>query len=119
MNTATVKSIRLSANELRDLSQLSKQVASTETNLLKKWVREGMRSEKLDLAIRAYMQRKTDLRGGAAMAGLSYNRFLREIQSRHIVILEDEGLLQRLDALADAFEDETLRAALRLTATAE
>jgi len=71
------------------------------------------------LAIRAYMERKTDLRGGAAMAGLSYNRFLREIQSRRIVILDDEGLLQRLAMLADAFEDETLRAALRLMAMAE
>ena len=65
------------------------------------------------------MERKTDLRGGAAMAGLSYNRFLREIQSRRIVILDDEGLLQRLAMLADAFEDETLRAALRLMAMAE
>jgi hypothetical protein len=80
---------------------------------MKQWVREGMRARKIELAIQAYMQRKTDLRGGAAMAGVSYNRFLREVQERHIVVLEDDRFLERLGSLADAFEDETLQTTIR------
>jgi hypothetical protein len=57
--------------------------------LLKKWIREGIQAEKMDLAVEAYMKRQTDLRGGAAMAGVSYNRFMHEVQSRNIVILDD------------------------------
>lgn len=56
---------------------------------MKQWIREGMRARKIELAIQAYMQRKTDLQGGAAMAGVPYNRFLREVQAHNIVILED------------------------------
>lgn len=65
------------------------------------------------MAIQAYMQRKTDLRGGAAMSGVSYNRFLREVQERHIVVLEDDNFLERLGSLADAFEDELLRSTIK------
>jgi hypothetical protein len=67
---------------------------------------------KFDLAIQAYMNRKTDLRGGAAMAGVSYNRFMREVLSRNIVILENEGFTERLTYLADAFNDEKLQEAV-------
>lgn len=59
------------------------------------------------------MEREIDLRGGAAMAEVSYNRFLREVQKRHIVILEDEYFLDRLAKLADLFDDEPLRQAIR------
>jgi len=114
MSTATVtKSIRLSPEESEELARISEQTATPEASLMKQWVREGMRARKIELAIQAYMQRKTDLRGGAAMAGVSYNRFLREVQERHIVVLEDDGFLERLGSLADAFEDETLQTTIR------
>lgn len=108
----TTKSVRLSPLEASELAQLSKQVAATEAALMKKWIRQGIQHEKLDLAIRAYMERKTDLRGGAVMAGVSYNHFLREIQARNVIILEEQGFLDRLHSLADAFNDENLRAAV-------
>ncbi len=114
MSTATVtKSIRLSPEESEELARLSEQTATPEASLMKQWVREGMRARKIELAIQAYMQRKTDLRGGAAMAGVSYNRFLREVQARNIVILEDDRFLERLAFLADIFEDEHLRLAIK------
>ncbi|MFZ1509730.1 hypothetical protein [Candidatus Amarolinea dominans] len=42
---------------------------------------------RIELAIRRYMQREVDLRSGAALAGVSYNRFLREVQARNVVVL--------------------------------
>jgi hypothetical protein len=58
------------------------------------------------------MQRKTDLRGGAAMAGIPYTRFLREVQARNIVILENDRFLDHLVFLAEAFNNKTLRQAI-------
>jgi predicted DNA-binding protein len=107
------KSIRLSTEESKELSRLSERTAAAEAVLMKKWIRAGMHAEKLELAVRAYMQRKTDLRGGAAMAGVSYNCFLRELQARNVVILEDDGFPERLEFLARAFDDEDLRSAIR------
>ncbi len=76
---------------------------------MKKWVLEGIRAHKLEAAIHAYMERELDLRGGAAMAEISFNRFLNEVQKRNIVVLEDEHFLDRLSELADAFDSESLR----------
>jgi hypothetical protein len=39
---------------------------------------------------------------------VSYNRFLREVEARNIVILEDDRFLERLANLANLFEDDTL-----------
>ena len=66
----------------------------------------------LDLAIQDYMERRTDLRGGAQMAEISYNRFLQEIEARNIVVLDEEGFLDQLAFLADWFESEALKNAL-------
>lgn len=113
MSTTTVtKSVRLSSEESEELAELSQKTAVTEAALMKQWIREGMLAKKIELAIQAYMNRKTDLRGAAAMAGVSYNRFMREVQARNIVILENEGFSERLAYLADAFADETLQEAI-------
>jgi predicted DNA-binding protein len=111
--TTITKSIRLSPAESEELTQLSERTSIAEATLMKKWVQEGIRTQKLELAIRAYMERKTDLRGGAAMAGVSYNRFLQELQGRNIVVLDDDRFLDRLTFLAEAFDDETLQAVVR------
>jgi len=113
MTVATVtKSIRLLPEEAEELASLTRHTASTEAALMKKWVLQGMHAHKIDYAIKAYMQREVDLRSGAAMAGVSYNRFLREAQAHNIVILENEHFLDHLTLLADAFESETLREAV-------
>lgn len=110
--TTITKSIRLSPTESAELTRLSEQKALSEAALMKKWIQEGIQTEKLELAVQAYMQRKTDLRGGAAIAGISYNRFMDEVQKRNIIILEDDHFLDNLASLADAFNDETLRKAV-------
>jgi len=112
--TTVTKSIRLSPDESAELANLSEQMAISEAALMKKWVQEGIQMAKLESAIADYIQRKVDLRGGAAMAGVSYNRFMREVQARNIVILEDDGhFLDRLEFLADAFDNQLLHDAVQ------
>ena len=106
------KSVRFLPEESEELAKLSQTSAVSESALMKQWILDGMQAKKLELAIQAYMKRKTDLRGGAAMAGISYNRFLREVQARNIIVLENEEFLDELHHLADAFDSPSLRTAL-------
>ena len=111
--TPVTKSVRLAPDEAEELARIARQTAATESALMKKWGLEGLRAQKLERAIQAYMRREVDLRGGAALAGVSYNRFLREVQARHIVILEDSTFLDRLYELAETFENPQLQEAIR------
>lgn len=118
MSVSTVtKSIRLTRTEAKELTEMARRAAASESALMKKWILEGIQSQKLERAVQAYMERETDLRGGAAMAGVSFNRFLHEIQKRHIIILEDDHFLDRLAGLADAFDNELLRQAVEQVAS--
>jgi hypothetical protein len=91
----------------------------TESSLLKKWVLAGIQAQKLEIAVRQYMERKTDLRGGAALAGVAYNRFLQELEARNVVVLEDDRFLERLAGLAELFTDEVLQDAVNRTYSLE
>jgi hypothetical protein len=113
MSVSTVtKSVRLTRAEAEELTGAARRAAASESALMKKWILEGIQTQKLERAIQAYMERETDLRGGATMADISYNRFLREVQNRSIVILEDEHFLDHLAELADVFDSEALRRAV-------
>ncbi len=112
--TTITKSIRLSPQESAELSRLSEYRVLSEAALMKKWIQAGIEAEKLEQAIQAYAQRKTDLRGGAALAGVSYNRFMREVEAHNIVILDDDGdFINRMDWLATAFDSPELREAVQ------
>jgi predicted HTH domain antitoxin len=115
MSSAMIrKSIRLSPKDSQALLFVSQKTSIPQTALMKKWIKEGIQAQKLELALEAYIQRKTDLRGGAKMADVSYNRFAQEIEERRIIVLDDDGgFLERLQFLADAFDDEILREATR------
>jgi len=109
MSQSTItKSIRLSSQESTELARLSIQCTLSESALMKKWILSGIQAQKLDLAVQAYMARQVDIREGAAQAGVSYNRFMRELEMRNIVTLEADGFLQRLEFLANTFQDEGL-----------
>lgn len=107
------KSVRLTPEEAEELAQTAEQSVTSEAALTKKWILTGIHKHRLDRAIQAYIQRKVDLRGGAAMAEVSYNRFLREIQDRNIVILEDKSFLERLYRMGEVFDNEELQAIIR------
>lgn len=106
--TMITKSIRLSPEESDEVRCLSEKSAISEAGLMKQWILNGIQAHKLENAIQAYSQGKTDLRGGATMAGVSYNRFLHEVQARNIVVLDGDSFLEELAFLAQAFDDETL-----------
>lgn len=113
------KSVRFLPEESEELANLSKASSLSESALMKELILEGIRLKKLELAIHAYMERKTDLRGGAMMAGISFNRFLREIQARNIVVLENEDFLGELAFLAETFDSQSLRAAVERVRTSD
>lgn len=112
MSMSMTKSIRLAANEAEELGRVARQMSVSESALMKKWVLEGIRAYKLERAILAYMERRVDLRGGAAMADVSYNYFLHEVQKRNIVILDDDHFLHHLGELADSLGSDSLRQAV-------
>ena len=113
MTSANVtKSVRLRTEESEELARLSQATLVSESALMKQWIQEGIQAKKLELAIQAYMDRKTDLRGGAIMAGVSYNRFMREVQLRNIVILENDDFVDQLAFLAETFDNRELRVAV-------
>jgi hypothetical protein len=113
MLSTITKSIRLSREESNEIASLSSKYAISEAALMKKWVLDGVRAQKLELAIQAYTQRKTDLRGGAAIADIPYQEFLHEIQTRHVIVLENDQFLDELQFLANAFNNEDLREAIQ------
>lgn len=78
---------------------------------MKKWIQEGIQAQKLELAIQSYMQRKVDLRAGAVMADMPFNRFVKEVQDRNIIVLDETGFPQRLASLGEMFDDPLLQAA--------
>lgn len=120
MNAVTVtKSVRLLPEEAQEVARLSEQMAASEATLMKQWIRDGLRAQKIDLALRSYMQRQADLRSAAAMAGVSYNRFLREVQAHNIVILAEDGFLDRMALLADVLNDSSLQAAVEQASAQE
>lgn len=120
MNAVTVtKSIRLLPEEAQEVARLSEQMAASEATLMKQWIRDGLRAQKIDLALRSYMQRQIDLRGAAVMAGVSYNCFLSEVQAHNIVILPEDGFVDRMATLADMLHDDNLRSAVEQVNTQE
>jgi predicted HTH domain antitoxin len=112
-NPLVTKSVRLTSDEANALTNVAKQKTMTESALMKKWIIEGIQTENLERAIQAYMKRETDLRGGVALAGISYNRFMEEVQDRNIVILDDDQFLERLYETAEMFQSRDLMEAIR------
>jgi predicted HTH domain antitoxin len=112
-NEMITKSIRLTTAEANELARAAEQSTATEAALMKKWVLDGLRAQKVEQAVQAYAQGKVDLRGGASLADVSYNRFLSEVQARRIVILEDPAFLDRLPGLAGLFAGNELQSAIQ------
>ena len=116
MSQTITKSIRLSTAESAEIALLSARTSVSEAALLKQWVLRGVQAHKLSLAVQAYMNNQVDLRGGAQMAGGSYSRFMRELENRRVVILDDDRFLDRLSTLANLFGDDALQVAAQKVA---
>ena len=102
------KSIRLTPEEAEELARVCREEPVTEAALMKRWVLEGLARYKLEKAIAAYMRREVSIGEGAALAGVSYNRFEQELWNRRIVVLEDPQFLETLASLGESFTRQKL-----------
>ena len=107
------KTIRLTPEEAEEFSKICQEEPFTESALMKRLVLEGLTRYKLEKAIAAYTRREISIGEGAAMAGISYNRFEKELWDRHIMVLKDPQFLQTLASLGESFEQPQLFQAIR------
>lgn len=61
---------------------------------MRQWVLRCMHEERIEQAAAAYQHDETDLRGGAAMAGVPIGVFVDELAARHIALLRDPDVFQ-------------------------
>ncbi len=94
MSKPVTKSIRLSAEEARDLAHLVAEHAASESALMRQWVLRGMRDFRIERAVEAYQRDEVDLRDGAAMADLPVGVFMDELAHRRVAILTDPAMME-------------------------
>ena len=98
------KSIRLTEDEVRELADLVKEHAASESALMRQWVLRGMQQFRIEQAVAAYQRDEVDLCAGAALAGIPIGSFVDELAARRVAILDDPALLDdELETLRTAF----------------
>ncbi len=98
------KSIRLTAEEARELAHLVDGTAYAEAALMRQWVLSGMQQFRLSEAIHAYQEGHVDLHGAAEQAQLPVATLLEELGARKVAVLErSEAVGPGLEALRAAF----------------
>ncbi|MFQ6126347.1 MAG: UPF0175 family protein [Candidatus Heimdallarchaeota archaeon] len=71
----------LNEEEKRFIRQQTEEKGFKLTKYLQKLIRRGLKEERLEHAIQAYLSRKISISGAAAMAGVSLYEFLEILQS--------------------------------------
>lgn len=98
------KSIRLTEDEARTLSELVEDHAASESALMRQWVLRGMRQFRIEQAVAAYQRDEVDLREGAAMADIPIAVFVEELATRRVAILTDPVAMQEeIDGMIATF----------------
>jgi len=101
------KSIRLTAEEARELAHLVDGTAYAEAALMRQWVLSGMQQFRLSEAIRAYQEGQVDLHGAAERAQLPVAVLLEEMAARKVAVLErPDAVGPGLESLRAAFDPE-------------
>ena len=101
------KSIRLTAEEARELAHLVDGTAYAEAALMRQWVLSGMQQFRLSEAIRAYQEGQADLHGAAQQAQLPVAVLLEEMAARKVAVLErPDAVGPGLESLRAAFGQE-------------
>lgn len=102
MKSSTL-STRVSKSENDDLDFLSKEAGLDRSNLIKLFLRSGIRQMKMDLAVKAYAENRVSLSRAAEMAGISLQDFLARMPLNHLELTygvkEFEEDLQTLETL--------------------
>ena len=109
MSATSTKSIRLTEEEIELIRNLAKQEYLSESALLKKLFREGLRNHLTEMAVTAYTKGMVSIGEAAQMAKMPYLAFFEELRRRRIVVLDESiNLKAELSDLAEKFEDERL-----------
>jgi hypothetical protein len=78
------KSVRLTQQESETLAQISEQEQTSESAILRRFVREGLSQYRLDMAIAAYTRGEIDLGAAAHHADTSVYHLMAELEKRGI-----------------------------------
>lgn len=86
MSTTTLitKSIRLESAESDLLAEISQTEGVSESAILRKFVREGISSYRMDWAIQSYQRGEVDMQAAARYAGVSIHHLMVELEKRDI-----------------------------------
>ena len=109
MSTTLTKSINLTKDEIELVRTLAEQEYLSESVLLEKLFREGLRNHLKEIAITAYTKGMVSIGEAAQMAQMPYLAFFEELRHRRIVVLDESiNLKAELSDLAERFVDERL-----------
>ncbi|MBM3238372.1 hypothetical protein FJZ31_18935 [Candidatus Poribacteria bacterium] len=109
MSTTSTKSIHLTKEEIELVRTLAEQEYLSESVLLKKLFREGLRNHLKEIAITAYTKEMVSIGEAAQMAKMPYLAFFEELRRRRIVVLDESiNLKAELSDLAEKFANERL-----------
>ncbi len=98
------KSIRLKPEENEFLKNISQIKGVSEAAILKQFVLDGMKSYRVEQAIRAYEHGEADLSAAAKFAGISVYRMMTLLKKRDVALpAETEKFIDGLKTLAAVF----------------
>jgi predicted HTH domain antitoxin len=106
MTKQITKSLRLTAEEARQLAELAADAGLQESALLREWVVHGIRAARIEHAVDVYDRGDADLREAAALASIPIGVMVDELAERHIPLLRDPEIFEReLEHLRATFGD--------------
>jgi predicted HTH domain antitoxin len=104
MATLITKSIRLEKDENDILKQISQEEGVSEAAILRKFVRQGMSTYRLEQAVAAYTRGEADLSAAARYADVSVYQMMTELKRRDIAPpAETEKFVDGLKILVETF----------------
>lgn len=102
--------IMLTSDEAKILKHVSEADHIPEDVLIKKFVLDGLAEYRIDFACRAYARGRLNLSGAARVAGIGVEEMMNHLDRRGIEWRPTrEQFLDGLEALAESFDNETLR----------
>jgi len=109
MSVPLTKSIHLTKEEVELVRILAEQEYLSESALLDKLFREGLRNYLKDRAINAYTKGMVSIGEAAQMAQIPYLAFFEELRRRRIAVLDESvNLKAELSDLAEKFANGRL-----------
>lgn len=105
----TNKSIRLSEDEVHELSLICEAESLSESALMRRWVKEGLYGYKLGRAVQLYQEAGYSLGQAVDATGVTQHDLMAELERRGIRLMRSWDQLDRsMNALSALFGDSEL-----------